>query len=298
MKRLGWVTTKTAHGLDEDEPLGVAALRSADADVEVVAWNDKAVDWARYDRVVLRSTWDYVEQISGFTSWLEDVDRATDLRNPLPMVKWGLDKRYLLDLAAASVPITPTTLVEPGQAVELPAGDVVVKPAVGAGSQNAASYGPNQSAPALAHVRRLHQAGVAALVQPMLASVAQDGEWALVFLGGHFSHAASKRVALPRAGAVTGMFVEEVTRPHTASPEQLQLAEAAMGVVTERFGTPTYVRVDVVRNDEGECCVLEVEVVEPSLFLPLAGPDALARLASAFLSQQPNDQRTLNAFDR
>lgn len=278
------MTARAAHGLDDDEPLGVAALQAAGADVEVVAWDDEAVDWARYDRVVLRSTWDYDQDLTRFTGWLEHVDRTTELRNPLPVLRWGLDKRYLLDLAARGVPIPPTTLVEPGRGAALPAGDVVVKPAVGAGSRDAASYGADQEERAVAHVRRLHEAGVAALVQPVLASVAQDGEWALVFLGGDFSHAANKRVALPRAGAVPGLFAPETTRAHTAGPAQLAVAEAAVGVVTERFGAPAYARVDLVRDDAGEFCVLELEVVEPSLFLALGRPDAPARLAAALLS--------------
>lgn len=282
-RRLAWVTTRAAHGLDDDEPLGVAALQAAGADVEVVAWDDDAVEWARYDRAILRSTWDYDQEIDRFNGWLEYVDRATDLQNPLRMLRWGLDKRYLLDLAAADVPITPTALFEPGETAELPAGDVVVKPAVGAGSRNAASYGPEQAGLALAHVRHLHEAGVSALVQPMLASVAEDGEWPLVFFGGRFSHAASKRVVLPRAGGISGLFAPEANCPHTATPEQLAVAEAAVSMISGRFGAPTYARVDLVRDDQGKFRVLEVELVEPSLFLPYASLEALTRLTTAFL---------------
>ena len=181
------------------------------------------------------------------------------------------------------MPITPTVYVEPGSAVPFPVGDFVVKPSVGAGSRDAASYGPGQHEVAAAHVARLHARGQVVLVQPFLASVATEGEWPLVFLDGQFSHAASKRVALPRAGVVDDLFAEEANAAHVASADQIEVARAAVDLVSARVGTPTYARVDLVRDDDGRFCVLEVELVEPSLFLPYADAAAAERLAAALV---------------
>jgi glutathione synthase/RimK-type ligase-like ATP-grasp enzyme len=249
--------------------------------VDVVDWDDGGINWARYDRVVLRSAWDYAERLEEFLAWVDAVAAVTDLRNPAPMIRWSTDKHYLLELADAGVPIAPTVAVEPGEEPAFPPGDVVVKPAVGAGSRDAASYGPGDLDAAREHVRRLHGQGRSVLVQPQLASVALDGEWPLVFLGGAYSHAASKRVRLPRAGAVDGLFAAERSVPHTADAGQLAVAAAAIEHVTGRFGVPTYARVDLVRDDEGRACVLELELAEPSLFLPQADAGAPARLAAA-----------------
>ena len=279
--RLAWVTTAAARGRDDDEPLAVPALRRAGVDVDVVDWDDPRVRWSAYDRTVLRSTWDYPERLPRFRRWLRDVQDVTDLRNPLDVVEWNLDKHYLADLARAGVPITPTTFLEPGGELVPPAGDYVLKPAVGAGSRDAASYGPEQADLARAHVRRLHARGTAVLVQPLLASVAVDGEWPLVFLGGRYSHAASKRVRLPRAGLVADLFAAETSAGHAADGEQLTVATAAVDVVTRRFGPPAYARVDLVRDDAGRTCVLELELVEPSLFLAQAGSDAVERTVAA-----------------
>jgi glutathione synthase/RimK-type ligase-like ATP-grasp enzyme len=163
----------------------------------------------------------------------------------------------------------------------LPGGEVVVKPAVGAGSRDAASYGPEQGDAALAHVRRLLAQDRSVLVQPLLASVAVDGEWPLVFFGGRYSHAASKRVTLPRAGVIDGLFAPETLAEHQADAAQLEVARAAMGVVERRFGTPDYARIDLVGDDEGRPVVLEVELVEPSLFLAQAGPRAVDLLVDS-----------------
>ncbi|MBZ5740011.1 ATP-grasp domain-containing protein [Nocardioides mangrovi] len=281
--RLAWVTTAEARGRDEDEPLALAALERTGVSVEVVDWDDADVDWAGFDRVVLRSAWDYPQHLPAFLDWLEAVDAASELVNPAAMVRWSLDKAYLAELEEAGVPITPTVFVPPGSEPRFPDGGFVVKPAVGAGSVDAASYDADQRDVATAHVERLHAAGQVALVQPYLASVATDGEWPLVFLGGSYSHAASKRVALPRAGSVDDLFAEETNAPHEASVEQVAVARAAVDVVTARFGTPAYARVDLVRADDGHFVVLEVELVEPSLFLPYADAVAADRLAAVLV---------------
>lgn len=279
--RLAWVSARQARGRDEDEPLALPALRRAGIDVDVVLWTDPAVPWGDYDRILLRSTWDYPQRLGQFLSWLETAAAVTDLRNPLPMLRWNLDKRYLADLDRAGVPVTDTTFVQPGRRPVLPAGDFVVKPAVGAGSQGVASYGPSQHDLAHAHIHRLHDAGITVLIQPLLTSVPVDGEWPLVFFCGRYSHAANKRVALPDAATLDGLFVPETTAPYVADAEQIATAQRAVDVVSDRFGVPLYARVDLVRDDDARPRVLELELVEPSLFLPQAPPDATDRLVAA-----------------
>lgn len=284
--RLGWVTTRAARGRDEDEPVALAGLRAAGTSVDVLDWDDDEVDWATYDRVVLRSAWDYPERLAEFTAWLARVDRVTELVNPRAMVEWNLDKGYLAELADAGVPVTDTAFVPPGTDPDFPAEDFVVKPAVGAGSRDAASYAADQVALAAGHVQRLHAAGATVLVQPLVRSVAVDGEWPLVFFGGRYSHAASKRVRLPRAGKVDDLFAAEDNRPYDATDDQIEVAEAAVQLVSRRLATPTYARVDLVRDDLGGHRVLEIELIEPSLFLTYAGPDATDRFVQALVGRR------------
>lgn len=214
-----------------------------------------------------------------FARWLDAVAGVTELVNPLGVVRWNLDKHYLTERADAGVPVVLTVFVEPGEELTPPDGGFVVKPAVGAGSRETALYRPGQVENARAHVRRLQDRGESLLVQPLLASVAHDGEWPLVFLGGAYSHAASKRVALPAAGVVDDLFAAETNAAHAASPEQLAVARAALDAVHARVGPTAYARVDLVRDDAGAYRVLEIELVEPSLFLPQGGPAAARRLA-------------------
>ncbi len=285
IKRLAWITSAVVRGFDDDEPIALPALRAAGVEVDLVDWHDEGVDWASYDRAVIRSAWDYPERLAEFTAWLAAVDAATDLCNDAATVRWNLDKHYLAELEAAGIPVTPTRFVEPGRPAAFPAGAFVVKPAVGAGGRDASSYRPDQRGLARAHVARLHARGAAVLVQPLLASVAAVGEWPLLFFGGQYSHAASKRVELPVGGTIDTLHAEETNVAHRADDRQIAVGRAAVDLVSARFGTPTYARVDLVRGDGGDYRVLELELVEPSLFLPLAGPSAVRRLVRAFTAR-------------
>jgi glutathione synthase/RimK-type ligase-like ATP-grasp enzyme len=252
--------------------------------VSVVDWDDPSVDWSSFDRVLPRSTWDYPERLDEFLAWVDRVDGLTDLRNSPALMRWSMDKHYLLDLGAVGVPVTPTVAVEVGQAPVFPEGPFVVKPAIGAGSRDAASYQPDQCELAESHIARLHARGASVLVQPLLASVAEHGEWPLVFFNGEFSHAASKRVALASANSVDPVNGVGANSPYVATSEQVEVGATVVAEVTARFGVPLYARVDLVRDDDGGYCVLEVEIVEPYLFLPEGGPAAVAAMVQAFTS--------------
>jgi len=280
---LGWVTAREARGHDEDEPLVLPVLARMGVTVEVVDWDDPAVDWARYDRVVRRSAWDYPERLEEFLLWLDHAASVSDVVNPPETIRWSLDKRYLIDIAAAGLPITPTTVLLPGAPTTLPPGHFVIKPAVGAGSRDAASYGPHQHDIAEAHIARLHRDGRAVLLQPFLRSIPLEGEWPMVFFDGLFSHAASKRVTLPQADSLDALYAAETNTAHQASSEQVAVAQAVMDLVSARFGTPTYGRVDLVRDDDGRYCVLELELNEPSLFLAHTDTAAVDRFITALL---------------
>jgi hypothetical protein len=115
IKRLAWVTTREARGRDDDEPLALAALERRGVDVDVIDWGDESAHWDSYDRVVLRSTWDYTQRLTEFLAWLDAVAEVTELINPAPLVRWNLDKHYLRELDLAKVAITSTTFVERGE---------------------------------------------------------------------------------------------------------------------------------------------------------------------------------------
>ncbi len=279
--RIALVSTRDLHVIDADEELLLPLLPEA----EIAYWDDADTDWSRYELVVLRSTWNYTSHLDEFLAWATRTSQVTRLVNPVEIIEWNTDKRYLGDLAARGIPTVPTLFASPGEDIrsDAVAGHVVVKPSVGAGSQGAKLF-RDDPVGALSHAAALQANGSTAMVQPYLDGVDEHGETALVFVGGEFSHAARKAAILSRDMSwSTGLYADEKVVPTTATPAELELAHR---ILADLPGL-AYARVDLLPTADGPV-VLELELTEPSLFLALS-PGAPARAAAAFraLLSQP-----------
>ncbi|MFF4901571.1 RimK family alpha-L-glutamate ligase [Streptomyces sp. NPDC001068] len=271
-------------GKDQDLPVLVSALTAAGADAVARPWDDPDVEWGAFDLVVVRSTWDYSWRTAEFLAWVERVGKATRIANPAAVVRWNSDKRYLGELAAAGVPVVPTRYLAPGDPVELPAdSDFVVKPVFGAGARFAARYTPGERDRAVGQLARMHDEGLTAMVQPYVAGIDVSGERALQFFGGRLLHASRKRAVLTPG---TAYDADKVAHPDlvrwTATPAELAVAERALAAVPE---SPEllYARVDLVDGADGRPLVMELELVEPNLFLFLH-PGSVDRVVAAVLT--------------
>jgi glutathione synthase/RimK-type ligase-like ATP-grasp enzyme len=274
---LGLVTCAAARPLDTDLPLLVAELPEA----RIVTWDDPTVDWSAFGAVVIRSTWDYHAHLEQFLDWAGRVAAMTSLWNPPQLIEWNVDKRYLLELAASGIPIVPTQVV--GADDERPPceGDIVVKPSIGAGSVGVRRF-TDDPAGAHEHIDVLHGRGAVAMVQQYVAEIDAHGETGMVFIGGVFSHAFRKEPILAStiqweaSDGQQGMFARERTAATTPSAPELAVAE----LVVATLPATAYARVDLLPTGDGPV-VLELEVIEPSLFLHL-DPASPARAAAVF----------------
>jgi glutathione synthase/RimK-type ligase-like ATP-grasp enzyme len=283
------VTAVAARDLDEDLPPLESALRNAGADVTIAEW-DRPHDWSRFDIALLRSTWDYPQRLAEFFAWAEAVSRKTRLLNPLPVVKWSSDKHYLGDLAEKKVPTVLTKFVEPGEHPERQITELlsrpgveefVVKPAIGAGSRDAQRFGREEQEDAARHAQRLLNEQRSVLLQPYLSHVDELGETALVYFEGEFSHAIRKGPLLKRKEApTTGLFAKETITAKVPDAAELDVGARALQALP--FETPLYARVDLIRDQAGEPVVLELELIEPSLFFPFEARSA-QRFAAALV---------------
>jgi glutathione synthase/RimK-type ligase-like ATP-grasp enzyme len=256
---------------------------------EFRVWDDESVDWRAYDRVIVRSTWDYTRNIEGFLAWAEAIGPAR-LRNPPDLIRFNADKRYLTRLAA---PTVPTTLLEPGETLSTYDREIVIKPNVSAGGRDTGRFPPEALQEAQALVEQIHATGRAALVQPYLRGVDLDGERAVVFFAGEISHVLHKRAVLRDPGIAplargghapaAAMLDPDLVVPGTASAEQLQLAQRVHAELAAMFGQPLYARVDMVPGADGAPVLIELEAIEPRLYLHLI-PGASERLAAAVKS--------------
>jgi glutathione synthase/RimK-type ligase-like ATP-grasp enzyme len=285
-RRVAFAASADMLELDGGWPLLRDAMARVGLAPEVAIWDDASIEWAAFDLVVANYTWGYVMRRDRFLDWTERVAGATRLVNSAPVLRWNSEKGYLGDLARAGIPTVPTTFVPPGARWEPPARDYVVKPSVSSGGIEAARYVTRDAADARRHVERLHGAGRTALVQPYLPAVDADGETALVHFGGRFSHAVAKGPVLaPDAEPVFGLWERQTIAPREPRADQRALAERTLRAVHERFGeTTAYARVDVVDAEDGRPVVMELELVEPALFLDRA-PRAPARFADELQSR-------------
>lgn len=285
------VSARAAHALDEDLPPLLAAFAAAGARAEIAAWDDPAIEWGRFEIALLRSAWDYTGRLAEFLAWVSRTAQATTLLNPPPVVRWNCDKHYLGELAAAGAPVVASVFAEPGAAAaavldgflsQYTCSELVIKPAVGAGSRDTRRHARSAHAEARAHIAQLLDAGRAVLLQPYLSAVDSHGETALIYIGGHFSHAIRKGPLLPPgAEATRALFAPEEITPRTPDAQELAAAERVLAAAP--FAALTYARIDLIRDETQAPRLLELELIEPSLFFAHA-PVAAARLATAVLA--------------
>ena len=176
------------------------------------------------------------------------------------------------------MPTVLTRFVEPGESPDRPiaellsqpdVGEFVVKPAVGAGSRDAQRFGREESGDAARHAQRMLNDKRSVLLQPYLSNVDQLGETALLYFEGEFSHAIRKGPLLKRKeGPTTELFAKETISARV--PDAAELRVGAQALQSTPFETPLYARVDLIRDQQGDPVVLELELIEPSLFFPFA----------------------------
>lgn len=277
--RIALVTCATLPRPDTDLPILTEAFRSSGVVAETVVWDDPSVEWDRFDAAIVRSTWDYVGKLDAFARWIDVTARATRLVNDARILRWNLHKRYLLELEALGVDIIPTTLIPAGAPADWNGlftrhGDLVLKPAVSAGSFATVRIAAGDNGAAERH-RRTH-AAIDFLAQPLLRSVVEHGESNLVCFGGRPSHAIHKG-ARWSGDAEQSRGLVEPTGAELVLADRALAAASALG-----FGTPAYARVDCAAGPQGRPLLMELELLEPSLFLDRA-PSAPAALVAAVL---------------
>ena len=286
--RVGLATCAALPSGDPDDAHLLSALERADLSYAWVPWTttDPRTLGESVDALVLRSTWDYTDNYPDFMQWLDAID--IPIHNPRDIVKWNSDKRYLLELDAAGVPTVPTQIVESvDQAWDAPAGfaEFVVKPTRGAGSKGAKRFLAAELDAARAHAIELIASGSPAMVQPYLPSVDDGSETALVHFDGVFSHSITKGPMLSKDGVrqmVDDLYVVESIEHRQASEAQREVARQAIAAIptTTTHRAPLYARVDVIDDHSGAPIVLELELVEPSLFFSF-DPEAADRFVEA-----------------
>lgn len=254
-----------------DDRMLVDEIVSRGRDAESVSWQDPRVASGEFDTVVLRSTWDYIEQLDRFIEVLECAEReGSRVLNPIRHVRWNSTKDYLFELASWCVPIVPVYNLQSSD-WRGGAETYVAKPVVGAGGKHVLRGNEEEI------VTWARDKGGDFIVQPFVPSVETEGEWSFIYFGGKFSHAMLKRAKSGdfRAHSIYGGTIE------LATPSPSDRADVD-DIVAELPDDLAYARIDLLRT-EGRLAVIELELIEPVLYMKVA-PHAAKRLADAVLA--------------
>lgn len=259
-------------------------IRLFGEDTAFIDWT-KAGNLSEFDLVTPLLAWGYPREAGTWFALLDRMEaEAAAVSNPVSVLRWNSDKAYLAELGAAGVATVPTRMSEAldksalsDARAEFGCDELVIKPPISGGADGTFRLANDEMVPESV-------AGSRMMIQPFLPSIAAEGEYSLFYFGGRLSHSIIKRPAAGdfRVQDQYGGYEEAIEAPS----DSIQLAEQALAVTSKITGTDTlaYARVDMLRDGVGQFLLMELELIEPSLFLHFAA-DRGAAFADALLSQ-------------
>lgn len=303
------VTTAGHPGLDDESQPLADALTSRGARPQIVHWDDPDIDWDGFDLAVIIAAWDHTDRIDEFLSWAKRVPR---LVNPPNVLRWNIDKHYLQALTEHGLPVIETTWLEPNRQWEkrdlhnrFPAREeFVIKPAISAGTVDTGRYTSTDADSrrfAIDHAKRLLDDGRSVMVQRYIPEIDSNGEISLIFLHGTYSHAVRKEPMLaPDGSDLADTYQPVQLSPYIATPREIESGQNVLAFARARIpGRNTnsrpllYARVDVVTQGDGTSLLMELELIDASLYTRQA-PGAIGKFADAILAEAAMDRDTQN----
>ena len=269
-----------------DDDLLLKPFEAVGWEAEFVSWSQSGVDWTAYDAAIIRATWDYTHRLDDYLAVLRRIEElGVPLYNPYSVIAWNAHKKYLMELEAKGVPIVPTRVY--GDVHDVPfdelfdtfdSGELIIKPMVSAGAYKTFRF-TREQLPALREKFLQELAGHDLMLQPFIGSLLEAGEYSLFYFNGEHSHTIVKQ---PQPG---DFRVQEehggIISPAVATPAQCAVGEAVLRHIPDSC---LYARVDIVASREGEWQVMEVELIEPSLYFRMDEASPM-RFVRAFLER-------------
>ena len=281
MKKCAFLAMDDESGYVIDDAHAHQPLIDLGWQVSPVSWKQTEIPWSNFGAVIIRSTWDYPPELEAFLQVLQQIDQQTRLANPLELVRWNLNKTYLRDLEGMGIGIVPTLWSDDPSEASLRAAmrqlgedGMVIKPVVGANGIDTFRISQSVSSADLAKIipvfeNRPH------MMQPFMTNVVAEGEFSMFYFNGSYSHAILKTPT----GSEFRSQEEHGAMIKAVSPESRLMLRGrqALGGISP---TPLYARIDFVRDDDGDFRVMELELIEPSMYLRMH-PHAPMRFAQA-----------------
>lgn len=247
-----------------DDDLAIEPLQKLGWEVSTISWRDKTVDWSDFQSVIIRTTWDYQKFPNEFLQTLKEISSKTQLENLLEIVEWNLSKIYLRELEEKGIKIVPTVWGEKTPTETdfnswlgyFQTDEIIIKPIISATAQD--TYRLKEFRSDLTKIFAEKEF----MVQPFMPNIVTEGEYSLFYFGEKYSHTICKspknedfRVQEEHGGIITAV---------QPTNQMLETAEKILQLIPEKT---LYARVDLVRDNKDDFCLMELELIEPALYL-------------------------------
>lgn len=289
MKKVAFLTMDSLDGFVCYDDLLIKPLNDLGWSVHQISWQKENVNWNEYDSVIVRSTWDYQTDHLKFLKVLEEIDRSNaHLENSLPVLKWNMNKSYLRDLEKVGV-LIPQTLWEKNFDAKdinkyfdlLNTDEIIIKPNISGNADNTFRIMRDEIINHIPHLERVFR-NREFMVQPFMQNIVDEGEYSLFYFGGEFSHAILKKPKEKdfRVQEEHGGILKSI------SPSK-QLLETSDFILKKIEPLPLYARIDLVRTDDNQFALMELELIEPSLYFNMdsKSPKRFAAIYDRWMSQ-------------
>lgn len=255
------------HNVFYEDMLVVNALKAEDLKVDRKAWDDSSFNWNSTKSIMFRTTWDYFDRFDEFSEWLSNVAEQTELINSERLIRWNIDKHYLIDLQDNGIHIPETEFIEIDTQIslkelhhELGWKETVLKPCVSGAARHTYKLNLNNLEQHEAIFKNLI-ANEAMMLQPFQYNIVTEGEISMMVFNGQFTHAILKRA---KAGdfRVQDDFGGSIS-DYAPTKNEITFSEQAVLGCPEM---PIYARVDIFTDNNGKLAVSELELIEPELW--------------------------------
>lgn len=289
MKKVAFLSIDNVREFEYFDHLLFEPLNKLGWDVEEVSWRKEFVNWNNYTAVIVRSTWDYQSDPQNFLRVLEQINKSSaHLENNISILKWNMNKSYLYDLEKNGVRIVKTLWQKSFDSENAEkyfehfnVDEIIIKPNISACAENTFRLNKDNYSAELNSLKSIF-ANRDFMVQPFMKSIIEEGEYSLLFFDGNYSHTNLKkpkkndfRVQAEHGGIFTSV-----------KPSERMLLRAK-NIISKINPTPLYGRVDLVRTDDDDFALMELELIEPSLYLQV-DEEAPDRFAKAFDKRMKN----------
>lgn len=279
MKSVALVTYSKEPNLFESDLVLENALKVSGLSVYAVPWDDRKIDWKKFDVLILRSCWNYHEKINDFLKWLKKLENdGIKIFNPFSIVRWNYHKKYLLELEKKGVLIIPTMVINQHQKLNIEEvinkgwQEVVIKPAIGASAYKVYKEEVNNKRTLKERVEKIQQT-TDVIIQPLIEEIKEKGELSYIYINGEFSHSILKK---PKKGEFRSNYKYR-GKEALIAPDK-NLLEQTKAIINKLNFSTLYARVDGIDLD-GKFHLMELELIEPYLYFEFF-PNAAIKLAT------------------